>query len=696
MIAGSAGRTNSHLLDLPRAHSRLDGCRTHVSESPRVSILMTFQNRFCNRAECIRPSTSPSARSYNSMAWDDPKHEPPDRDPSIIDPGYGKPYPHHPAPAPSTPPPSDGGRQRAVRNPSAPSTPDPTPDPTPNVPPPTGSILPVPIYQQGPQRTDVFVPENKVPLPVIYGQQRVGAQVWYRKVQADNTEVVLYAICHGPINSISNILIEGKPITQFATIETYTGTSGQALSAIGSTAEPTLWTSAFPYVAYVVAKFSNPSVTHTTPDVMRFTCDVQGMLVRDPRTDATLVNRYYRDNPALCLADLLSSPMHADANGNKYSYGAEVADAQLDWYGTITTAANDCNVLLADGVSKRFTMGLAMLDKKSIGDWIEAIRQHGQLMRPIYNNGLYQIVMDKAQSSSGITLTSQGSSANIISCSPLVMKSSSQIPTRVIINFVNAAANYKNDSVQDDDPGIAGGTVEIVERTYEFGQIPYDQAKRLAKYLRKRASQQFSGVIRVNAEGLQLLPGIRVPVTSDQWNLGAADMIVSDLSSVAGGNDYASAWDASVEFYESGIYDDTQSTATPHAPPLSPSPYDPPADPTGITISPASPQYLGPVDHATLTYTTPATPFFETVEIYIEYSSDGGGSYGTKTHLSDAPTSPFTLPLFPSSSGVANSPGLYRLTFVTRTFAQQRSAGAIQTYQVTAAGFGAGMVLSGM
>src|SRR6266542_4235564 len=44
----------------------------------------------------------------------------------------------------------------------------------------------------------------------------------------------------------------------------------------------------------------------------------------------------------------------------------------------------------------------------------------------------------------------------------------------------------------------------------------------------------------------------------------------------------------------------------------------------------------------------------------------------------------------------ANSPGLYRLTFVTRTFAQQRSAGAIQTYQVNAASFGAGMVLSGM
>jgi hypothetical protein len=37
------------------------------------------------------------------------------------------------------------------------------------------------------------------------------------------------------------------------------------------------------------------------------TVDVQGRLVRDPRTDATLVGRFYRDNPALCLADYMTS-----------------------------------------------------------------------------------------------------------------------------------------------------------------------------------------------------------------------------------------------------------------------------------------------------------------------------------------------------------------------------------------------------
>src|SRR5579872_3690078 len=149
---------------------------------------------------------------------------------------YG-PMPHEtPGPITPIPSPTPSPRGRPSQNPAPPGsgTPAPTPDPTPSTPDPTTQISPVPIFQQGPQRTDVYVSAANTPLPIIYGQQRIGAQIWYRKVQPDNTELVLYAISHGPINSISNIQVEGKPIGQFCNqFEIFTGTSGQGLSVIG-------------------------------------------------------------------------------------------------------------------------------------------------------------------------------------------------------------------------------------------------------------------------------------------------------------------------------------------------------------------------------------------------------------------------------------------------------------------------------
>src|SRR5205809_3496501 len=92
------------------------------------------------------PNTSPSGPGGGTPSTPPDNYHPlPGETPTIVT----------PTPAATPPPP----RHRGVVNPAPPSTPAPIVTP----PPPTGTaspILPIPIYQQGPQRTDVFVPEN--------------------------------------------------------------------------------------------------------------------------------------------------------------------------------------------------------------------------------------------------------------------------------------------------------------------------------------------------------------------------------------------------------------------------------------------------------------------------------------------------------------------------------------------------------
>lgn len=521
-------------------------------------------------------------------------------------------------------------RGRPSRPPGGGQPPPPPVDDTP----PGGSTNPTPIAappvpQQGPSRTSVqSVPKD--PLPVYYGTMyRVGAQIWNEQVQTDGSLVVLYLISHGPINSIANITIEEKPLSTFNMVvttnyNTYTGTSSQTLDPILSAAYPS-FTAAFPYVAYAVLKFPAPSASQPAPDWRRFLCDVQGMLVRDPRTDSTLVNRYYRDNPTLEIADYMTSPARVAADGQTYVYGAGLTDAKLDWAGTITTAANDCDVLLADGVTKRFTMGYGITSKQDWRRSVDAMRAHAQLLAPQYNNGIYQIMMDKSQAAAAVTLTDAGNTANVVTVSPMVVKGSAQCPTHVECDFINPAASYKDDTAFDDDPNIiAGAEVVLPPTKYKFGTIPYDQAKRLCKYLRKRLNKDASGTLYLlNDTGIQLLPGVRVPLTSVQYGFTAQDIIISKLRRVV---DPRWAFEAGWELYDASVYDDTQASGGATSPAVPQSPYD---------ISPEIINPLGAAAAATIYW---AAPVLRSTTLYPTWTNNNMASF-TSAKVNDGDTS---------------------------------------------------------
>jgi hypothetical protein len=479
----------------------------------------------------------------------------------------------------TSPVPNDtGSHGRAVapaKGPTSPFSGGKTPPPTKPEPVETGTLPPyvgegksLPLWPPKPVRppvpagrTDTFVPTTE-PLPFVYGATRCGGQVVYQKVQADGSMLVVWKICWGPINSISNITLDSKPVATWnVTTHVYTGTRTQTVDSFMAAAEAN-WTSGYPGIAYVVAKIPKPGPGgQPAPDVRSVTFDVQGMLVRDPRSDATLSQRFYRDNPALDLADF-------ESNIN-FGRGRELS--RMDWSGSITTSSNDCDAII-DGVSlKRFTIGLWGGDQKDSDQWVTDIRAHAQLV-VVENSGLWQVWMDKSQAAAAVVITDSGANANIVSTGPLQVSGAKRVWTRVRVNFTNAANGYKDDFAEDVDPRVAIGTVpDALQQVDLRGITTYDQARRIARYLRKKSQLATTVQLRLLQDGgVQLLPGVRVPVTCARHGWVSKDVLVTDCAPVtwsSGGQSFT-GWDVVVELYDSTIYDDSQISTTSVAPPI--------------------------------------------------------------------------------------------------------------------------------
>lgn len=456
-----------------------------------------------------------------------------------------------------------------TRSRSARIEPDPLPPLVlpPDTPPPP--IAPRPEKKEKPYTGRILTIPNPAGtnLPIIYGKARVGGSMIYRFTN-DLRFVAIYAICHGPINSITNIKIDGKTPEELslALDSQYwvrTGTASQTYPALLNAYEDQ-WVSNLPGIAHVIVIFKAPTERIPAVDVTQFQCDVEGMLVRDPRTDATLVNRYYRENPALCLADLLTSKR----------YGGGIADANVDWSGSVTDSANFCDVDIdaSASVKKRFRLGLAIREAMPLEEAVDLIRAHGQLF-VAYNSGKYQVIADQAQSVSGITFTDD----NLLPGCSMRVKGSAEVPTEVIVKFINTNDEYKDGTAKTVHPDIAAGTKESLPKTYSLPGCPtYDQAKRTANWIYNRNALDKEFTLHTNADGARVLPGNVIEVTSTELNLSAQKILVTNT------RPNGSGWTIWGEIYDASAYSDTIENETAVTTPLLPSPYDTPPDVIGI------------------------------------------------------------------------------------------------------------------
>lgn len=232
-------------------------------------------------------------------------------------------------------------------------------------------------------RQSTFNAEGGI-LPIVYGRQRVGSKLFIIKSYAD-TLVVGAAFCEGPIDSFITVEVNDTVLNEsvvtangLATVvTTYSGLiSLEAFLGSQTTPSPmlvaamagstpsytdTLVSSTEKYYTTYAVLTLQPNSTTGFPNI---SAEIKGMKVYDPRdarqspTDNTTWT--WSDNPALCLADLISS--------TAYGLGRDV-----DWDSVAEVANfNDEEVGFPPDVSR--TLNLVIDAQQNTTDWIETLR----------------------------------------------------------------------------------------------------------------------------------------------------------------------------------------------------------------------------------------------------------------------------------------------------------------------------------
>lgn len=282
------------------------------------------------------------------------------------------------------------------------------------------------------ERQQTLAAENES-IPIIYGMDRIGGKV-ANAVFALNHWYVQVVWCHGPIEGVEALHFGDKDMPSGVQVTHYIGTEDQ-------TVDPWLvemfgysditYSDSLPGVAYSVIRAPNG-----TPDLFSVAATIKGAKVFDPRSGLTV----WSDNPALCLADLLS---HEDRGAGRY----------LDW-ATVGAVANACDVLIGGEKSRR--IGLTIDSARDVYDWADVLRTYAGCWIVQRDSGLAFI----ADAPAAPVKAYRHADGNIIEISPIKRRASHDSPTVMIVRYTNTSAlPWRDDYVIVSAPGVDTGAM---------------------------------------------------------------------------------------------------------------------------------------------------------------------------------------------------------------------------------------------
>jgi len=263
------------------------------------------------------------------------------------------------------------------------------------------------------------------PLPVIYGERRVGGTPIFYHVSGDDNEFlhVVYAIAEGEIQGVSQVYLnndkvnttpdlydtsltslinlneaEGGQITYFPTeniqkpkyegivkYEIYNGTTTQTADQDLISETNGTWTASdrLQGVAYAVVRFKFEPEVFGSTGIPQVNFDVVGKKTRSTTSDGT-THKVFSNNPADCIEDYLTNTI----------YGRSVPSSQIDTT-SFTTARNICDTEVTVGgkTQKKYTCnGILNTNNKAL-DNIEKLLTscRGSL---IFSSGKYKLLID--------------------------------------------------------------------------------------------------------------------------------------------------------------------------------------------------------------------------------------------------------------------------------------------------------------
>ena len=410
---------------------------------------------------------------------------------------------------------------------------------------------------------------SNAPLPVIYGQRKIGGVGVFLETSGTDNEFLymIFALCEGGVESCEQIYIDDKLVTWSGTlthgtertvgsgdsnfykdsdskisVTWYDGRDDQTYNTtVGALSS---WTSNHRLrgVSYLAFKFKwNQDCFMGIPDVKAV---IKGRKVYDPNLDGTKTGGSgshredtastwaWSNNPVLCTLDYMRNTRFGLGIANSY-FDGDYADWQ--------TAADVCDT---DVTPYGSASAIDLLDMNHVLDTkkkcIDNLKQMVSGFRGYLNyaNGEYKVLAESTGSAS-ISLTED----NILGGIKVSSLSRNSRFNRCIITFVNPDKNYQADEVQwppVDDSGLTSADQHATMKTADGGFLQegrFDfptitniyQAEELAEVICRRSRNNMNVALRCDATGLDLMVGELVNVTHSTPSFSAKTFRVQGM-----------------------------------------------------------------------------------------------------------------------------------------------------------------------
>jgi len=365
----------------------------------------------------------------------------------------------------------------------------------------------------GTQAQNVLVNQqsNIAPLPVIYGERRVGGTRVFTETSGSNNKFLYLciALCEGEVESITDLNIDDEPLAgskyePYVTFEAKTGTDDQVASDILLEAPSWSTTDRLRGVAYLAVRLEfNQDVFSSLPTINAV---VKGKRVFDPRTGTT----GYSTNPALALRDYLTDPR----------YGKGLVPNLIDDV-AFSSAADSCEeqVETVEGSGEfvnKFDINGTINTDQTLFNNVSQILGAMQGLMP-YQNGKYRLIIeDDYDSTFDFTIE------NIIEGINFSGPNKKKRFNRVVAKFVNPDSNWQADSVTWPEPDsqqsadfLAEDNGVVLEKQIDLPSVTnFYQARNIAKTL--CLSSRRNGIsidFKATSEAMECAVGDVVTVT---------------------------------------------------------------------------------------------------------------------------------------------------------------------------------------
>ncbi|CAH1387014.1 phage tail protein [Candidatus Nitrotoga sp. M5] len=405
-----------------------------------------------------------------------------------------------------------------------------------------------------PKASQLSVAAENAPLRLVYGRQRLGAQL--ANLMIYENQLVVHAIwCQGEISSFELFTMNDAALPASVTATHYTGAPGQtadatliaAFAAMGITYADTL-----DGIAYSV--FQVP--VDVSSGLPQFAAEIKGFEVYDPRTLTTA----WSDNPALCLADFIAS---ASYGLNRTTDSASVEDA-----------ADECDEVVGANARRRLNL---VIDK------VATTRQHLEALRAyagcfiVETGGNLKLVPDRPRATDH-TVTGSDIMFGSLKLSRLGVQ---DVPTVVDVRWTDTSVTpwIERSAIAYADGVIAGTTPRRESQISLPGIHLYSQAyreavERLNHFALEDLEAEWTGFDEASA----ILPGHIVSLTHPV-GLTAKLMRVVDATAVSAGR-----WRIKAREYDPAAYSDDVVSEPTYSDTSLPSPANPDAV-TGLVLT---------------------------------------------------------------------------------------------------------------